>query len=151
MSKSRNEISTSRFRQRIIKTKRQTSATTRKHKPPRGNFGSRCTSALASTPNKQRIHEDVQRKAPATTERHRKKLGTFSTTHPPNKQRTRRQIPSPPLGIGAAGESVQGISGKQLNGRRRPQLALPVQAGSCALHSLQGASLPSPPCLKDCP
>ena len=44
-----------------------------------------------------------------------------------------------------------GISGKQLNGRRRPQLALPVQAGSCALRSLQGASLPSPPCLKDCP
>ena len=47
MSKSRNEISTSRFRQRIIKTKRQTSATTRKHKPPRGNFGSRCTTTLA--------------------------------------------------------------------------------------------------------
>ena len=46
---------------------------------------------------------------------------------------------------------MQGISGKQLNGRRRPQLALPVQAGSCALRSLQGASLPSPPCLKDCP
>ena len=78
LSKSRNEISTSRFRQRIIKTKRQTSATTRKHKPPRGNFGSRCTSTLTSTPHKQRIHEDVQRKAPATTERHRKKLGTFS-------------------------------------------------------------------------
>ena len=46
---------------------------------------------------------------------------------------------------------MQGISGKQLNGRRRPQLALPVQAGSCALRSLQGASLPSPPCSKDCP
>ena len=118
-----------------------------KHKPLRGKSVHACfILRLISTGSAR----PIQREAPATADRHRKKFGAFSTTHPPNKQRTRRQVRLP-SGIGAAGESMQGISGKQLNGRRRPQLALPVQAGSCALHSLQGASLPSPPCLKDCP
>ena len=60
------------------------------------------------------------------TERNRNRFRP--PTHP-TKQRAIRQSVSP-LGMGAAGEFVQGNSGKQLNGGRRPQLALSVQAGS---------------------
>ena len=41
--------------------------------------------------------------------------------HPPTQQTENNKTESvSPLGSGAAGEFVQGISGKQLNGRRRP-------------------------------
>ena len=119
-----------------------------KHKPRRGKLVHACSYASS---HQHRIREAYSARGSSNSRSTQEEIWSVFD-HPPTQQTENNKAESvSPLGNGAAGEFVQWISGKQLNGRRRPQLALPVQAGSCALHSLQGASLPSPPCLKDCP
>ena len=77
-----------------------------KHKPLRGKSVHACFMLRLISTGSAR---PIQREAPATTDRHRKKLGSFSTTHPPNKQRTIRQSPSPPLAVVPRENSCKGF------------------------------------------